>query len=639
MRRTFLITIAALYLLANAPLALAKDKWINLRTSNFNIIANADEGDTRRLALKLEQFRAVLSKLLNTSRVAPVPITVLVFKNDGSFKPFKPLYNGKPANLSGFFQRTEDENIIALDISSNVEHPMEVVFHEYTHLLTAYTSKPLPVWLSEGLAEFYSTFDVNKNDVTIGKPLSRHVLLLRENKFVPFGTLFNVGHDSAVYNERDKQGIFYAESWALTHYLMYGNNHSRQPQLIQFLQALGRGAKPEAAFSEAFKTDFGSMEKELRQYIGKDSYPGMIYTLKSAEGEKEMDLRIPSEAEVQFQLGNLLMRTNRLDEAEKYLDRAASLDPKLAGIHEGRGFIALRRNNYSEAKEHFKQAVALGSQNHLVHYYYAETLQRELMNGNRTISLIDKDVARVMLEELKTSIKLMPGFAPAYNMLGLICLVSGENVNEGVEAINAALRLEPQNKMFMLNLAQLQFSMQDYAAAKKTLAPLLAGDDESNVRSAAQSLLSSISQYERTERDATEPVSSDREDTPVSERPQLKRRNGDAQDGPEEFQIQRSREKDGPSIKLAGTETLKGTMVALECGINTLALAFKSGDKLLRFKVSDTNQLKFFTNDPQFRPDIKCGPANIPGFIYFKPMPAGGKFAGEAVAIEIIKTQ
>ncbi|HYV04981.1 MAG TPA: hypothetical protein VFB82_10360, partial [Blastocatellia bacterium] len=194
-RRLSPLLIASALLFLAASSAPAKDKWLNLRTKNFNIVGNADESDTRELALKLEQFRLIISKLTNTSSVAPVPITVVVFRNDGAFKPFKPLYNGKPANLSGFFQQSEDENLIALDLNANEEYPMSLIFHEYTHLLTAYASSPLPLWLSEGLAEFYSTFDVKKNEVTIGKPLSRHVWLLRE-KFAPFQNLFNVRHDS-----------------------------------------------------------------------------------------------------------------------------------------------------------------------------------------------------------------------------------------------------------------------------------------------------------------------------------------------------------------------------------------------------------------------------------------------------------
>lgn len=639
-RLSLLSFVACAVVVLTASSVPAKDKWISLRTKNFNLVSNGDEGETRQLALKLEQFRAIISRLTSTSLIAPVPITVVVFKSDGSFKPFKPLYNGKPANLSGFFQRSEDENVIALDMNARAEHPMAVIFHEYTHLFTAYTPIAWPLWLKEGVAEVYSTFDVKKNEVSIGKPVTHHVLLLRENKFVPFETLFSVVHSSPVYNERDKQGVFYAESWALVHYLMYGNNGARQQQLIQFILALGRGANVERAFSEVFKTDFATMEKELRRYIGKDSYPGMIFTMDSTEGEKEISVRPISDAEVQFNLGNLLMRINRLEDAEPYFSQAIALDSKLAGPWEGRGFIAMRQNKYSEAKDHFKQAAALGSQNHLVHYYYAESIQRELMGDRGSVSVIQHDLAQTMIDELKTSIKLMPGFAPAYRLLAFVYLAAGEKLSEGVAAIKAALKLEPQNKRFALTLAQLQLRMQDYAAAKKTIGPLLTDDDEPTVKAQAQSMLHVIDSYARRDTSASsfqpgEPT--DASATGSKEPPRLKRKGDEAGDPAES-----STEKPGrvfstanPTVKIEGTEVMAGTLAAIECG-GGMVLAVKAGDKLLRFAVTDPNKLQFLTQDPKLNRQIGCGSINLAAFVHYKPI-SGGKFAGDAVAVEFRK--
>src|SRR5213078_470299 len=116
-----------------------------------------------------------------------------------------------------------DENLIALDITNDAQHPMATIFHEYTHLLTSHSNYDWPLWLKEGVAEFYSTFNVDKKAFTLGIPVSNHVHLLRESSFIPLKALIQVDHRSPAYNERDKQGIFYAESWALVHYLVRGN--------------------------------------------------------------------------------------------------------------------------------------------------------------------------------------------------------------------------------------------------------------------------------------------------------------------------------------------------------------------------------------------------------------------------------
>lgn len=605
------VTLAlALFALSASPV-LAKDNWINLRTRNFNIVSNADEKETRELALKLEQFRFVFSKLYNTRADSAVPVTVVVFKNDSSFKPFKPLYGGKPANIAGYFQRGEDENIIALNIQADQLRPLSVIYHEYTHLLTSYTARPWPAWLNEGVAELFSSFMVKKNEVTLGAPLDEHVHFLRQSKFLPLESLFKVGHDSPEYNERDKQGVFYAQSWALLHYLMYGDKSARQPQLVRFIKLLESEADLDRAFKEAFKTDYATMEKELRRYIGNSTYSVVVYTLDSTDGEREVTARPLAEAEVQYHLGNLLLRTHRIDESETYFKQALAIDPSLPGPHEGLGIVAIRRQKYREAGEHFKQATARGSRNHLAYYYYAEALYNESVE---TALSMKSDVAKTVHELLRKAIRLTPGFAPSYDLFGQVSLESGESLDEGVVSMRNAIKLQPQKKHYALMLAQLEVKAGDYASAKKNLEPLLAADVDRSLKTAAESLIKLIESYTSPapQPSATAPAGHTR--SPSDARP----------DSTEE-----------PLVKLAGTETMSGVMAAIECDGRGITIAFKAGDKLSRFLVSDPNKLAFYRRESQPDVNIACGPINMPAIIHYKPVKQGeSRFAGDAVAIE-----
>lgn len=617
MRRVHLKTMLVLACLAvvlSAAPARAKDKWINLTTKNFNIISNADEGETRKLALKLEQFHYVFSKLFNLPAVRAIPTTVMVFKSDGSFKPYKPLYNGKPSNVAGYFQPGQDENLIALDISANDQRPMSVIYHEYTHLLTSTTPREWPLWLKEGLAELYSSFDVKDNKVTLGAPIDHHVFLLRENKFIPLQTLLSVHHESSIYNERDKQGIFYAESWALCHYFAFGDKMARRPQLIDFINQFHQGVEVNRAFAQAFKSDMAAVEKQLRSYVGNSLYTINVYTLASTEGEKDISVRPVSDAEAQFYLGNLLARTNRLDEGEALFKQAIALDPEMPRSYEGLGFIATRRNKFDEAMEQFKQAATRGSKNHLAHYYYAEALQRQ------AVGPLPQKLAQQIADELKISIKLMPGFAHAYYALGFLSLATGESLKEGAEFLKTALKIEPQNTNFALTLAQIQARMQDYAAAKKTLEPLLASDADPGVKTAAQSTMKMIEYYTRPNTAGPTPDPVDRgtsgsvttsESLPAP--PRLVRR---------------------PTLKFEGAQSIRGVLVSIECKNGKWTLVVNTATDLLRFAVSDKDKLEFYSQDPSFEGSVNCGSVNKIAFIYFKPMAGQTKFAGDAVAVE-----
>src|SRR6266478_6745993 len=86
----------------------------------------------------------------------------------------------------------------------------------------------------------------------------------------------------------------------------------------------------------------------------------------------------------------------------------------------------------------------------------------------------------------------MPGFAYSHASLGFLSLSTGQNYKEGAESLKTAIRLEPRNKHFLPVLASLQARMQDYAAAKKTLEPLLAADADPELKTSAESIMKMI---------------------------------------------------------------------------------------------------------------------------------------------------
>src|SRR6185369_14442137 len=158
----------------------AKDTWVSVRTKNFLLLGNAGEKDIRKVGLKLEQFREVFTRLFPKMRFnTPVPTTVVVFKSDSSYAPFKP-----GPNIAGYFQPGPDVNYITLTTEvRGQQDPFTVIFHEYTHLLINNTFPSAPVWFNEGLAEYYSTFSITDDQkVVLGIPIASHVFRLRESQ-------------------------------------------------------------------------------------------------------------------------------------------------------------------------------------------------------------------------------------------------------------------------------------------------------------------------------------------------------------------------------------------------------------------------------------------------------------------------
>ncbi|HVQ38678.1 MAG TPA: DUF1570 domain-containing protein, partial [Pyrinomonadaceae bacterium] len=354
---------------------LAKDNWVSVRSKNFFLIGNASEKEIRQVGTRLEQFREVFTRLFTKTKfTSPVPTTVVVFKSDKSYAPFK-----SNPNNSGYFQPGPDVNYITLTTEVRGEqNPFTVIFHEYTHLLVNNNSWNVPVWFNEGLAEYYSTVTVTDDrKFALGNPIGNHVFLLREKKMMPLRTLFQVDHKSPYYNERDKQSVFYAQSWALMHYLILGQGAQRVKQIGTFLEALAASVPMEKAFQQTFEMTFEQMEKELREYIRNDRYPVISGQFdQKIDFAKEMQAAPITEAEAQAYLGDLLLHSNRTD-AEGYLKKALELDPNLAMAHASMGMLRVREGKSTEARQSLERAVKENSQNYLIHYYYAFALSHE----------------------------------------------------------------------------------------------------------------------------------------------------------------------------------------------------------------------------------------------------------------------
>ncbi|HEY5401973.1 MAG TPA: hypothetical protein VIK24_03855, partial [Pyrinomonadaceae bacterium] len=61
MKRSLTIITIVAYLLFAGARADAKDSWHKVQSKNFTLVGNVSDGDMRKIAFKLEQFRETLS--------------------------------------------------------------------------------------------------------------------------------------------------------------------------------------------------------------------------------------------------------------------------------------------------------------------------------------------------------------------------------------------------------------------------------------------------------------------------------------------------------------------------------------------------------------------------------------------------
>ncbi len=483
----------------------AKDTWTSIRSKNYLVIGNASEGDLRTTAVQLERFRDVFIKQFKGAALnSPVPTTVIVFKSDSSFGPYKPIFKGRRADIAAYFQPGFDVNYISLTTERRQFNPYELIFHESVHLLVDNRVRTSPVWFNEGLAEYFSTLEfppeksVGGKAVMFGKPILRHILNLRRNKLLPLETLFGVDRDSSHYNEREKSSMFYAQSWALIHHLIHGQGGKRQPQLVRFLELLATGTPRAQSFQQAFESDYAVLEKELREYVRQDKYQALVLPYReSADADIELKGVQITEAQALAYLGDLLLHHERGDEAEKHLLRALSLEPDLSMANTSLGLLRANRRDFAAAKEHLRRAIKSDPQNYLAQYYYAYALSSERMDDQQMVSRYGPEEASQMRTALTKVIEISPDFPESYRLLAFVYLMTDTRLDEAVTLLQRALALSPGRHEFSYVLAQVYLRRQDYKAARATLEQIIANGPDMQMRALAQDMLETVALREK----------------------------------------------------------------------------------------------------------------------------------------------
>jgi tetratricopeptide (TPR) repeat protein len=630
-RLSFPLATALCFLLA-APLCAGAqlEEWTSVQSKNFLLVGNARERDIRKVAARLEQFREAFLRLLTVDHFdSSVPLTVVVFKDDAAYRLFEPFSGGQPAGVAGFFQSSPDVDYIALSVDrDHVRAPDTLVFHEYMHLLVRNSFGNAPLWFNEGLAEYYSTFEISNGNkkVTLGKPASNRVRTLRARSLLPLKALLQVDGNSPYYKEQDKRQLFYAQSWALIHYLLSG---TRRTQLSNYLQLLARGQGVEDAFRQAFQTDFATLEMELRSYIDFNRYPQQTITFDQRLEFDTLTRSTPlTEAEAQFYLGDLLLHTNRFDAAAVYLQRAIALDPTLAKAHASLGMLHMRQNRFAEAKKHLKLA-STGSQNYLVHYYYAYVLNRE---GAESANAVDEsyevETPQLIRAELKKAIELAPNFAEAYRLLAFVNLTRNEKLDEAVVLLKQAINLSPRRQDFALLLAQVHLRREEFDLARQVLAPLVRSSINPQVNAQAQMLLVSVAnreEYVARVKALDEKIAADaaKEDVP----PRVLQPCDAPQPGP---QLKK--------LRFTG-EQLCGLLVRIECEENGVTLVVEAGARTFRLRNDSLNKIRFVTYTADIRGQVTCGQfaQATPVLVTYRPATnAAGQTDGEVIAVEFV---
>ncbi len=379
--RNFRILIAAILLLPGGAAWAAG--WLKITSPNFELFTTANEKKGREAVLYFEQVRDLFLRIRPGPIANSLPVRLIAFQNEKEYKRFRMNEFAAAYYIGG---DTRDYIVMA-DIDAD-HYPVAV--HEYSHLLIKHAGLKLPRWLDEGWADVNSTMKPEGSKVVIGSMLRGRIQTLDQNKWMSMEALTSVSYDSPEYNEKNKAGMFYAQSWLLTHMLYLSDQY--RPKFSDFLAQIIAGKSSEIAFREVYGKTFVDVRTDLEDYINAVSLNVAVFQAKLEKPAERPVAKPASDLESGLVQADLLTHLSKAGEAKAICERLASENPRSWEVEQALAYLAWRGGNMNSAKGHFSRAIELGCNDGQAYFDYAKLLQGDRANDELLKTVLMKTV-------------------------------------------------------------------------------------------------------------------------------------------------------------------------------------------------------------------------------------------------------
>jgi hypothetical protein len=445
----------ALLLAVLAPIVVPSEKtsWVRARSEHFDLVSAAGGRRTREIAADLEAFAATLQRLHPRLQKSGKPTRVLVFaRRDEAQAIFDHLAGREATHAAGMFvRRTGEPGTMIVDASADWRSD-RVVLHELVHdLLSSAGTRP-PLWLEEGLAEYFSAR---------GLPIREHRFLLARRGTIPLEQLFAVKFES----ESALDPLFYAESWAAVSWLM------QSPTFDQFLDDAEHGMTIDTALRKNYNRSLGDLQHAIAATASTRQRPSPLTPVMIDRVDTPVAIADLPRADALFELAQFLAVVPGAEEDRRRMyDAALAADPKHTAT-----LVALGR---------FDDALVAAPDDAALQLTAAESLLAKALGAQAEIAT-DYDPsafrkARALGEKARTL-----GGDPLRVAIVLGTSWLAENdPTPGIEPLRTAHELAPERRDVALHLMALLYRKEDLAAAEALYAALSTTGDEQAVLTA-----------------------------------------------------------------------------------------------------------------------------------------------------------
>src|SRR5262245_21095207 len=253
------------------------DRAIEEKVGNYWIKTDVPPEEAISLARHLNFMYGEYSKRLADMPVrAQEKLNVLIFKERREYElTLLARFGVNAGGTGGMFFVNSQGNALAFWTQElprrRIEH---VIQHEGFHQF-AYSrfGNDLPIWVNEGLAEFFGESLVVGDTFIIGQTTPRVLDSVKNaielKTYIPFQQMLTMTPrqwGAAMHLSNGSAPLQYAQAWSMVHFLVYGDGGKYVGAFEIYLKHLNNGLPPREAFVRSFGNDIEAFESRWKQY-------------------------------------------------------------------------------------------------------------------------------------------------------------------------------------------------------------------------------------------------------------------------------------------------------------------------------------------------------------------------------------
>ncbi len=445
------------------PLAPKNTKnWKRYTSPHFELYSAGKDKESRAILRQFELMDAFFFETLRFARRAPKPATLFLFASEEKLSLFLP-DDFRDLSVGGLYLATPDRACVLLRNDLKLDELRSTVLHEFVHHLIAEAGLRFPLWLDEGLAEYYSTLAESRKGMEMGRAIPESVDCLNLIGTLEVADLLAV---RTLSKNPTKTTRFYAQSWLLVHYMLTGQNDRGPAVGYRFLNwaASHPNATPEGvaqALAEHLGLTTDELDRELRNYLRSGSYFVHALPPPALEPSSTYQVTPVSPEQIQVRLAELALVLRKDERMLPLLvDQSQRPNPD-SRVLATLGTYHFQAGEFAPAVDYYTKAIAADEQDTTLVPLVADIELDPLLehyDPDLTLSATQADHLRTLL--LRT-IARHPELPRAYEALAWVEAFSEQPHLENVKLVREKFSLVTQPERVALAFATAGWKFDD----------------------------------------------------------------------------------------------------------------------------------------------------------------------------------